>query len=1055
MNERCSTVLLNKLPSKEKDPGSFTIPCDIGHLHINNALAGLGASISLMPYTTYEKLGLGEPKPMRMSLELANRSIQYPRGIAENVLIKIGKSVLPIHFIILDMQEDFRISIILWRPFLATAQAMIDVFNKNITLRVGNEEVLEKRKGAIAWKMSNIKGISLSFCTHKILMKESFKPIIQPQQRLNPKVQDVVKKEIVRLLDSGLIYPISDSPWVSHIHVVSKKGRMTLVLNDNNDLIPSRTVLGWRVCIAYRKLNDATRKDHFPLLFIDQMRMPFGLCNALATFQRCMTAIFHDMVENFMEVFMDDFSVFGMRILNGRVGPCVSRDSEYGVFTYWIRRIDILDSEPSTTLPQVVVSYFRTPFSEKFVNVQESKREAETFVVVSYFRTPFSEKFVNVQESKREAETFVTKTEGNDGMAVLCVIMPPKSAPMTQAAIRRMIKDSVDAAIAAERARQANVRNDDSGFGPVRGQDAALAIRECTFARSMKCNPDVFQGKKVKFAAATLEGPTLTWWKTKVTTMGLKTVNHMPWTEMKQLMTLEFCPIEEVQRMEHELWNLKVKEYDVVAYTQMFNELALMCPRMVELERVKVDAYIQGLTDNIKGEVTSSKPADLNEAVPMAHKLMEQKSQAKNARILEGKKRKWKSLQEPERVKVDAYIQGLTDNIKGEVTSSKPADLNEAVPMAHKLMEQKSQAKNSRILEGKKRKWKSLQGHTRNRCPKKVKQEEVGEALGRAYAIKDAEPQGCTLNLVNHIFKIDLMPIELSTFVVIIGMDWLVKHDAVIVCSEKVVRIPYGNETLIVESDKGVSRLKVISCIKARKYVERGCHLFLAHVTESNSKEKRMEGMPIIHDFPKVFPEEFPRLPPPRQVEFQIDLVAGAAPVARASYRFAPSEMKELSIQLQELLEKGFIHYRELNKLTVKNRYPLSKINDLFDQLQGSSMYSKIDLRSGYHQLRIKEEDIPITEFRTRYGHFEFQVMLFGLTNAPAVFMDLMNRDVEEHKKHLKIILEFLNKERFGVHVDPAKIKAIKSWAAPTTPTEDLKMRERLKGPEASSSPYK
>ncbi|GJR39685.1 hypothetical protein Tco_1215369 [Tanacetum coccineum] len=343
--------------------------------------------------------------------------------------------------------------------------------------------------------------------------------------------------------------------------------------------------------------------------------------------------------------------------------------------------------------------------------------------------------------------------------------------------------------------------------------------------------------------------------------------------------------------------------------------------------------------------------------------------------------------------------------------------------------------------------------------------------------------KGCTLSLVNHIFEIDLMPIELGTFDVIIGMDWLVKHDAVIVCGEKVVRIPYGNKTLIVEGDKGGSRLKIISCIKARKYVEQGCHLFLAHVTKKKSKEKRMEDVPVIRDFPEVFPEELPGLPPPRQVEFRIDLVPGAAPVARAPYRLAPSEMKELSVQLQELLEKGFIHpssspwgapvlfvkkkdgsfrmcidYRELNKLTVKNRYPLLRIDDLFDQLQGSSVYSKIDLRSGYHQLRIKEEDIPITAFRTRYGHFEFQVMPFGLTNAPAVFMDLMNRvckpyldkfvivfiddilvyskDEEEHGKHLKIILELLKKERFGVHVDPAKIKAIKSWAAPTTPTE-------------------
>ncbi|GJS70172.1 putative reverse transcriptase domain-containing protein [Tanacetum coccineum] len=657
--------------------------------------------------------------------------------------------------------------------------------------------------------------------------------------------------------------------------------------------------------------------------------------------------------------------------------------------------------------------------------------------------------------------------------------MPPKSTPMTQAAIHRMIKESVDAAIAAERARQANVRNDASRSGPVRGRDTAPAIRECTFAGFMKCNPAAFhrvegavelrrwfektesvfeisecaKGKKVKFVAATLEGPALTWWKTKVATM------------------------QEIQRMEHELRNLRVKVYDIVAYTQRFNELALMCPRMVEPERVKVDAYIRGLMDNIKGEVTSSKPADLNEAVRMAHKLMEQKSQARNERILEGKKRKWENLQggtsSGKGNQKDNSRQTLQNNQKqGNARAMVTAPTDGKLPLCERCF--------TRHV-----------GHTRNRCLKKVKQEEIREVRGRADAIKDAEPKvstdtvlkGSTLSLVNHIFEIDLMPIELGTFDVIISMDWLVKQDVIIACGEKVVRIPYGNKTLIVEGDKGGSRLKIISCIKAHKYVEQGCHLFLAHVMKKKSKEKRMEDVPVIRDFPEVFPEELPGLPPPRQVEFQIDLVLGAAPVARAPYRLAPSEMKELSVQLQELLEKGFIRpssspwgapvlfvkkkdgsfrmcidYRELNKLTIKNRYPLPRIDDLFDQLQGSSVYSKIDLRSGYHQLRIKEEDIPITAFRTRYGHFEFQVMPFGLTNAPAVFMDLMNRvckpyldkfvivfiddilvyskDEEEHGKHLKIILELLKKERFGVHVDPTKIEAIKSWAAPTTPTE-------------------
>nr|GEW46578.1 hypothetical protein [Tanacetum cinerariifolium] len=175
-------------------------------------------------------------------------------------------------------------------------------------------------------------------------------------------------------------------------------------------------------------------------------------------------------------------------------------------------------------------------------------------------------------------------------------------------------------------AAPANAGNDVSGSGPIRGQDAAPAIRECTFARFMKYNPTAFHGTE---GAVELQR----WFEKTESVFGIndcaegkKTVNQMPWTEMKQLMTAEFCPIKEFQRMKHGLWNLKVKAYNIVAYTQRFNELALMCPRMVEPERVKVDAYIRGLTDNIKGEVTSSKPANLNEALRMAYKLMEQKS---------------------------------------------------------------------------------------------------------------------------------------------------------------------------------------------------------------------------------------------------------------------------------------------------------------------------------------------------------------------------------------------------------------------------------------------
>ncbi|GJZ88113.1 putative reverse transcriptase domain-containing protein [Tanacetum coccineum] len=336
--------------------------------------------------------------------------------------------------------------------------------------------------------------------------------------------------------------------------------------------------------------------------------------------------------------------------------------------------------------------------------------------------------------------------------------------------------------------------------------------------------------------------------------------------------------------------------------------------------------------------------------------------------------------------------------------------------------------------------------------------------------------QGATLTLLNQPFEIDLMPIKLGSFDVVIGIDWLSKYHARIIYDEKVIHIPITGETLIIRGDQSKTRLNLISCIKKRRYTTRGCQVFVIQVMEKKSDEKRLEDIPVVREFPEVFPEDLPGLPPVRQVEFQIDLIPGATPVARAPYRLAPSEMQELSNQLQELADRDgsfrmCIDYRELNKLTVKNRYPLPRIDDLFDQLQGSSVYSKIDLRSGYHQLRVRDEDIPKTAFRTRYGHYEFQVMPFGLTNAPAVFMDLMNRvckpyfdkfliiliddiliysrNKEEYVNHLRIILELLKKEKLyakfskcdfwihivqflghlidsqGLHVDPAKIEEI------------------------------
>ncbi|GKB44623.1 reverse transcriptase domain-containing protein [Tanacetum coccineum] len=482
-----------------------------------------------MPLSVWKRLSLPELTPTCMTLELADRSITQPIGIAEDVYVKVGKFQFLADFVVVDFDADPRVPLILGRSFLKTGRALIDVYKGELTLRVGKEavtfnldqtsryssnyddmtanridviemaceeysqevlgfsdvissgnptpyydpivstssptltpfgdsdfllleeadaflaleddptspevddsyydlegdillleaylnddpspppnqgnylpeirkelkvceaktdkssideppevelkdlpphleyaflegndklpviiakhlsveekaaliKVLKSRKRAIAWKLSDIKGINPEFCTHKILMEEDYKPAVQHQRRVNPKIHDVIKKEVEKLLDVGLIYPISDSSWVSLVHCIPKKGGFTVVENDENELIPTRLVMGWRVCIDYRKLNEATCKDHFPLPFMDQMlerlagndyycfldgfsgyfqilinpkdqeittftcpyrtfayrRMPFGLCNAPGTFQRCMMAIFHDMIE--------------------------------------------------------------------------------------------------------------------------------------------------------------------------------------------------------------------------------------------------------------------------------------------------------------------------------------------------------------------------------------------------------------------------------------------------------------------------------------------------------------------------------------------------------------------------------------------------------------------------------------------------------------------------------------------------------------------------------------------------------------------------------------
>ncbi|GJX04343.1 reverse transcriptase domain-containing protein [Tanacetum coccineum] len=494
LNENCSAMLLKKLPEKLGDPGKFLIPCNFPGMDVCHALADLGASINLMPLSFWKKLSLPELTPTRMTLELADRSITHPKGLAEDVYVKVGKFHFPTDFVVVDFEADPRVPLILGRSFLRTGRALIDVYGEEITLRVNNEavtfnlnqttrysstndksvnridiidaiceeyapellgfsnssggnptptsepftsefileeieaylkddsispeidyadcdpeedicliekllnndpfqlppmdlkqsevteakssieeppelelkdlpshleyayleendklpviiakglkngekdallKVLKSHKRAIAWKITDVKGIDPRFCIHKILMEDDYKPMVQSQRRVNPKIHEVIKKEVLKLLDAGMIFSRS----------LTAHGLVQSIVFQRKEELPL-------------KLNDATRKDHFPLPFMDQMierlagnefycfldgfsgyfqiqidpqdqekttftcpygtfayrRMPFGLCNAPGTFQRCMMEIFHDMIEKTMELFMDDFSVFG------------------------------------------------------------------------------------------------------------------------------------------------------------------------------------------------------------------------------------------------------------------------------------------------------------------------------------------------------------------------------------------------------------------------------------------------------------------------------------------------------------------------------------------------------------------------------------------------------------------------------------------------------------------------------------------------------------------------------------------------------------------------
>ncbi|GJR25863.1 putative reverse transcriptase domain-containing protein [Tanacetum coccineum] len=509
-----------------------------------------------------------------------------------------------------------------------------------------------------------------------------------------------------------------------------------------------------------------------------------------------------------------------------------------------------------------------------------------------------------------------------------------------------------------------------------------------------------------------------------------------------------FCPSHEMQKLESELWNHVMVGAGHAAYTDRFHELARLVLHLVTPKSRMIERYVYLLAPQICGMVAATEPKTIQKAVQISSALTDEA--VRNGSIKKVEKRG--SVREPSKDK-----NGRDDNKRTRTVNAFATTVNHVgrETTGHLARDYRSVPKNVNPVNARNPtvracykcgstdhvrpacpRWNKAQGPEENR-PNQVAANNGGQGhgyqgnqarglepsdLGFRYEIEIASGQlveidkvikGCKLQIEGHVFDIDLIPFGHGSFDVII------------------------------------------------------------------------EEIVVVRDFPEVFQDDLSGLPPTREIEFQIELIPRTTPVAKSPYRLTPSELEELSGQLKELQDKGFIRpssspwgapvlfvkkkdgsfrmcidYRELNKLTVKNCYPLPRIDDLFDQLQGLQFFSKIDLRSEYHQLRVHEDDILKTAFRTRYGHFEFTIMPLGLTNAPAMFIDLMNRTQEEHVEHLRLVLKLLKKEKLyakfskcefwlrevqflghvinsnEIHVDCSKIEAVKNWKAPRTPTE-------------------
>ncbi|KAK1648050.1 hypothetical protein QYE76_065855, partial [Lolium multiflorum] len=955
-------------------------------------------------------------------------------------------------------------------------------------------EILKKHRGAIGYTLDDLKGISPSICQHAINMEDDAKPVVEHQRRLIPKMKEVVRNEVLKLLEAGIIYPIADSRWVSPVHCVPKKGGMTVVPNDNDELIPQRVVVGYRMCIDFRKVNKVTKKYHYPLPFIDQMlerlsknthfcfldgysgfsqiavktkdqekttftcpygtyayrRMPFGLCNAPATFQRCMSAIFHGFCESIVERCEETNLVLNWEKCHFMVNEGIvlgHKISEKGIEVDRAK-VEAIEKMPYPRDVKVIHSVLgHAGFYRRFI---------KDFSKISKPLTNLLQKdvpFVFDDDCKEAFETL------KKALTTAPVVEPPDwNLPF------EIMCDASDFAVGAVLGQRV-----DKKLNVIHYASKTLDVAQRNYATTEK------ELLAVVFACD----------KFRSYIVDSKVTIHTDHAAIRYLMTKKDAKPRLIR------WVLLLQEFDlhIVDRKGADNPVADNLSRLENIAYDPVPVNDSFPNEQLAVIKVSSRDspwyADYANFIVSKYLPPTFSAQQRRKFFYDLRHYFW---DDPHLYKegVDGILRRCVPEYEQQEILSK---CHGSAYGGHHAGERTAQ----KVLQSGFY-WPTLFKDARKFILSCDECQRVGNISRRNempmnYTLV-IEPFDCWGFDFMGPFPSseDLFILPMKDIDVILGMNWLEANGALIDCVNKTVSLksPDGSR-MIYQGDK---------------------HTQIEVELQLNSmKEVKLEDIPVVNEFQDVFPKELPGMPPDREIEFTIDLIPGTAPIAKAPYKMGPKELKELKEQLDDLEQKGFIQesvspwgspvifvdkrdggrrmcgdYRNLNNVTIKNKYPLPRIQDLFDQVRGAGVFSKIDLRSGYHQIKIKKEDVPKTAFVSRYGHHEYLVVPFGLTNAPAIFMNLMNKifmpyldkfvivfiddiliyskDKTEHAEHLRLVLQTLREHQLyakfgkcefwldqveflghviskdGIVVNPSKVAAVLDWEAPKTVKE-------------------